>query len=123
MYVSINFQSDVTTKPKVWKSDHCVCWNCYGGCWYSSKLKSMLNNVASINEIINLNLFTAFDMSGGYFNPVLATALQYNCGEVSKTDHFLVYWAGSIGGSVLSVLIWHSSALSRSLLGDRPKYE
>lgn len=42
----------------------------------------------------------AFDYSGGYFNPALASALKYGCLGTSAVDHFIVYWVGAIVGSV-----------------------
>ncbi|KAK3884158.1 hypothetical protein Pcinc_011559 [Petrolisthes cinctipes] len=48
----------------------------------------------------------AFDYSGGYFNPVLATGLKWSCRGHTNTEHILVYWAGSILGSLLSLRIW-----------------
>lgn len=44
----------------------------------------------------------ACDYSGGYFNPVLATSLKLNCRGNTVAEHFVVYWVGSIGGSVVS---------------------
>jgi aquaporin related protein len=45
---------------------------------------------------------TACDYSGGYFNPVLATSLKLNCPGNTLSEHFIVYWLGSIAGSVAS---------------------
>ncbi len=45
---------------------------------------------------------TACDYSGGYFNPVLATSLKLNCPGNTLMEHFVVYWVGSIVGSVAS---------------------
>ncbi|EFX67799.1 aquaporin-11-like [Daphnia pulex] len=44
----------------------------------------------------------ACDYSGGYFNPVLATSLKLNCRGNTVAEHFVVYWIGSIAGSVVS---------------------
>jgi len=45
---------------------------------------------------------SACDYSGGYFNPVLATSLKLNCPGNTLSEHFIVYWFGSIAGSVAS---------------------
>ncbi|OXA60708.1 aquaporin-11 [Folsomia candida] len=90
-------------------------------CQLTGRVMSRLNpkHGIPITAVIGTTLVVAaFDMSGGYFNPVLATSLQFNCGEITRTEHFEVYWLGAIIGSILSVLIWHSTTLSRKLLGD-----
>jgi hypothetical protein len=38
----------------------------------------------------------AFDTSGGYLNPVLATALKFGCRGHTPVEHFIVYWLGEI---------------------------
>ena len=48
----------------------------------------------------------AFDTSGGYLNPVLATALKFGCRGHTPVEHFLVYWVGASLGSLASVYIW-----------------
>ncbi len=68
-----------------------------------------------------MTMVTAFELSGGYFNPVLATALQYNCGEVTRGQHFIVYWVGAIGGSMLSVLLWNHRQVHNYLIYGPPK--
>lgn len=49
----------------------------------------------------------AFNWSGGYFNPVLATGLKWGCRGHSHFEHLVVYWAGAILGSMLSIKIWN----------------
>lgn len=46
---------------------------------------------------------TAFDYSGGYYNPVLATSLKYGCKGNTDWEHFVVYWLGSSVGAVASI--------------------
>jgi aquaporin related protein len=48
----------------------------------------------------------AFDTSGGYLNPVLATALKFGCRGHTPVEHFLVYWVGASLGSLASVYVW-----------------
>ena len=58
------------------------------------------------SNLNNLNIskmnYAACDYSGGYFNPVLATSLKLNCRGNTFAEHFVVYWIGSIAGSVVS---------------------
>ena len=51
--------------------------------------------------------FSAFNYSGGYFNPALATGLKWGCKGHSHAEHIVVYWAGSILGSMLSIKLWN----------------
>lgn len=45
----------------------------------------------------------AFNYSGGYFNPVLATALKWGCSGHTNIEHVIVYWIGSCTGALLSI--------------------
>jgi len=48
----------------------------------------------------------AFNTSGGYFNPVLATSLKFGCRGHTPMEHFVVYWLGASLGSLGSVYVW-----------------
>lgn len=48
----------------------------------------------------------AFNYSGGYLNPVLATGLKFGCRGHTPMEHIIVYWVGSSLGAVSSVFIW-----------------
>lgn len=50
--------------------------------------------------------FSAFDYSGGYFNPALATSLKYGCLGTTFMEHVIVYWIGACAGSVLSLQVY-----------------
>jgi aquaporin related protein len=45
----------------------------------------------------------AFNYSGGYFNPVLATSLKWGCSGHTNFEHLIVYWIGSCTGALVSV--------------------
>nr|XP_018903899.1 PREDICTED: aquaporin-12A [Bemisia tabaci]XP_018903900.1 PREDICTED: aquaporin-12A [Bemisia tabaci]XP_018903901.1 PREDICTED: aquaporin-12A [Bemisia tabaci] len=49
----------------------------------------------------------AFNYSGGYFNPVLATALKYGCEGNTTIEHFVVYWIGACLGSVAALTFYN----------------
>ncbi|KAK6626550.1 hypothetical protein RUM44_009023 [Polyplax serrata] len=53
----------------------------------------------------------AFDRTGGYFNPALATSLKYGCEGNTLKEHIVVYWVGGCLGSALSVVIYHRTPL------------
>ena len=42
------------------------------------------------------------DSSGGFFNPILASALTLNCEGHNTGEHLIVYWLGSVFGSVVA---------------------
>ncbi|XP_015114997.1 aquaporin-11 [Diachasma alloeum] len=48
----------------------------------------------------------AFNYSGGYFNPALATALKYGCLGTSAMEHIIVYWVGACAGSIASIRVY-----------------
>ncbi|KAB7495657.1 Aquaporin-12A [Armadillidium nasatum] len=60
----------------------------------------------------------AFNYSGGYFNPVLATGLKWGCKGHSNTEHVVVYWAGSILGSMLSIKLWNNQMVKEKLVNS-----
>ncbi|KAL0274600.1 UNVERIFIED_CONTAM: hypothetical protein PYX00_002695 [Menopon gallinae] len=57
----------------------------------------------------------AFNHTGGYYNPVLATCLKFGCKGNTIGEHLMVYWAGPCVGSLLSVLIYDRSPISNLL--------
>lgn len=63
-------------------------------------------------------LFTAFDYSGGYFNPVLATSLKAGCEGHTLAEHAIVYWIGACAGSILSVYMYKLPAIQRFVRGN-----
>lgn len=64
-----------------------------------------------------LHSVTAFDYSGGYFNPVLATSLKAGCEGHTMLEHAMVYWIGACAGSVLSVYMYKLPAVQRFIKG------
>jgi len=78
----------------------------------------------AIDALVGTSLvLAAFDHSGGYFNPVLATSLKLHCRGHTDMEHFIVYWIGATAGSVVSWLIY-KPLISGSLLAklrEEPK--
>lgn len=54
---------------------------------------------------------SAFNFSGGYFNPALATSLKYGCKGNTFVEHMVVYWLGASVGSVFSIVLFRSRAV------------
>ena len=58
--------------------------------------------------------FTAFDLSGGYYNSVLATGLKFGCKGHSHLEFAAVYWVGASIGALASVYVY---PMIRGVLG------
>ncbi|KAL1115570.1 hypothetical protein AAG570_005860 [Ranatra chinensis] len=53
----------------------------------------------------------AFNYSGGYFNPVLATSLKLGCRGHTVAQHLFVYWLGSSLGALGSVYLFRRPSI------------
>ncbi|XP_045451191.1 aquaporin-11 isoform X2 [Melitaea cinxia] len=72
----------------------------------------------AIDSFIGTSLVVAaFDYSGGYFNPVLATSLKAGCEGHTLMEHALVYWLGACAGSVLSVYVYKLPVIQKYVRG------
>lgn len=60
----------------------------------------------------------AFNFSGGYFNPALATALKLGCRGHTTTEHLIVYWAGACAGAVLGTVLYKHPVVKERILGS-----
>lgn len=63
-------------------------------------------------------IFAAFNYSGGYFNPVLATSLKWGCSGYTNIDHVIVYWIGACIGAILSVPLYKYDVIKK-LVGEK----
>lgn len=54
------------------------------------------------NFNFNHSSSTALDSSGGFFNPILASALTLNCQGNNIIQHIFVYWLGSLAGGMIA---------------------
>lgn len=66
-------------------------------------------------------MFSAFNYSGGYFNPVLATAIKFGCKGHTHSEHVFVYWIGACTGAILSVFVFHNSKVQNIISKYKPK--
>ncbi|XP_053961881.1 aquaporin-11 [Anastrepha obliqua] len=77
-----------------------------------------------IDSFIGTSLVVAaFNYSGGYFNPVLATALKWGCRGHTNLEHIIVYWIGACVGALLSVPIYRVPIVRRFLVGEHKEKE
>ncbi|XP_046406198.1 aquaporin-11 [Ischnura elegans] len=63
----------------------------------------------------------AFNYSGGYFNPVLATSLKFGCKGNTAVEHLVVYWIGACSGALLSVMVYKHPRVQRMIVGEEKK--
>ncbi|XP_026735729.1 aquaporin-11 isoform X2 [Trichoplusia ni] len=90
-------------------------------CRLASKSLGDLNPrfATAIDSFIGTSLVVAaFDYSGGYFNPVLATSLKAGCEGHTLMEHALVYWIGACAGSILSVYLYKLPAIQKFVRGS-----
>lgn len=72
-----------------------------------------------IDSFVGTSLVVAaFNYSGGYFNPVLATALKWGCSGHTNIEHIIVYWIGACVGAVASVPVFNMKPVRALLLGE-----
>nr|AWT57817.1 Aquaporin AQP12L1 [Chilo suppressalis] len=89
-------------------------------CRLASKALGDLNPRFStaIDAFIGTSLVVAaFEYSGGYFNPVLATSLKAGCEGHSLLEHAVVYWIGACAGSALSVYMYKLPIIKKFVRG------
>merc|ERR1712020_828614 len=62
---------------------------------------------SAIDSFVATSLVVAaFDYSGGYYNPVLATGLKFGCKGHTNIEHVLVYWIGASAGAIASIFVY-----------------
>lgn len=66
-------------------------------------------------------LFLAFNYSGGYFNPALATSLKYGCLGTSVMEHVIVYWVGACAGSIASIRVYQHPIIQNFIKKQKHK--
>lgn len=89
-------------------------------CRIASKTIAELNPKFSslIDSFIGTSLVVAaFNFSGGYFNPVLATALKWGCSGHTNIEHIIVYWIGACTGALLSIPVFKIGTVHDMLVG------
>ncbi|XP_045775203.1 aquaporin-11 isoform X3 [Maniola jurtina] len=89
-------------------------------CRLASRSLSDLNPryATAIDSFIGTSLVVAaFDYSGGYFNPVLATSLKAGCEGHTLMEHASVYWLGATAGSILSVYLYKLPYIQKYVRG------
>jgi len=65
-------------------------------------------SIVIISSIVTVAVHAALRISGGLFNPVLATALFGGCLGHTKMEHFFIYWVGSTLGALFGMYFYPS---------------
>lgn len=99
-----------------WEHLRCVLCNELSCGWYVHSCPKFL--MESIKH-----RFLAFNFSGGYFNPALATSLKFGCEGNSFEEHMVVYWLGATAGAIASVYFYKLPFVQKSLKQYGPKEE
>lgn len=84
---------------------------------HSTLLRSCSFSASRSTSLVFSFVFSAFNYSGGYFNPVLATALKWGCSGYTNIDHVIVYWIGACMGALLSVPLYKYDVIKK-LVGE-----
>ena len=64
--------------------------------------------ILTIATIVTGVVHAALRISGGFFNPMLATALFGGCLGHTVFEHFFIYWIGSTLGAVFGMYFYPS---------------
>jgi len=76
---------------------------------------------AAIDSFVGTSLVVAaFDLSGGYYNPVLATGLKMGCKGHTNIEFLIVYWIGASLGAIASIFVY---PLLKNALGIKTNEE
>jgi len=76
---------------------------------------------SAIDSFVATSLVVAaFDYSGGYYNPVLATGLKFGCKGHTNIEHVIVYWIGASLGAIASTYVY---PLIKGTIGVKEKSE
>lgn len=86
-----------------------------------SSHKRMVSLVVSFS--CTLLVMLALELSGGYFNPILAASLEYGCKGIHFYQHAIVFWLGPLGGHVLARLLYRRFVIGELSADENSKAE
>ncbi|CAH1154730.1 unnamed protein product [Phaedon cochleariae] len=80
--------------------------------------RALTESEAKLGNILDaffgtMMVVAAFNHSGGYFNPALATSLKLGCEGNTVIEHVVVYWVGASLGSIASVFLFKSKNVQK----------
>uniref|UniRef100_A0A6B0V512 Putative aquaporin-11-like protein n=1 Tax=Ixodes ricinus TaxID=34613 RepID=A0A6B0V512_IXORI len=61
--------------------------------YWTQNVSTIINSITTVVLVL-----AALTTTGGYFNPIMASALMLGCGGSTLTEHFTVYWVGALIG-------------------------
>jgi len=59
------------------------------------------------SAVIVALVITAFDLTGGYFNPACALGIKLGCGKGGHLQHLAVYWLGPCVGALIAAPVYN----------------
>ncbi|KAF5296630.1 hypothetical protein FQA39_LY12458 [Lamprigera yunnana] len=101
-----------------------------GTATFLCRLMSRILNEVNFRFALVLDAFfattlvlAAFNFSGGYFNPALATSLKFGCKGNTFEEHIVVYWVGATVGSIASYYFYKLHFVQKRLEKYKEKYD
>lgn len=64
--------------------------------YWTDNVSTAINSLTTVILVL-----AALTTTGGYFNPIMASALMLGCAGSTTTEHFTVYWAGALMGGFI----------------------
>lgn len=64
--------------------------------YWTDNVSTAINSITTVILVL-----AALTTTGGYFNPIMASALMLGCAGSTTTEHFAVYWAGALMGGFI----------------------
>lgn len=86
--------------------------------WISQRLLSVSTSFSG-----TLLVVLAFELSGGYFNPILASSLEYGCKGIEFYQHAVVFWLGPLLGHLFARALYRRYGEPILSIGDSRKQQ
>ena len=68
--------------------------------------RSPIVSAALISGMVVFAVSSAMDVSGGMFNPMLATVLVGGCDGLTTLEHIAIYWVSATMGAILASIVY-----------------
>ena len=88
-------------------------------CHFLQANNEPIYTVLIMGVLVCLVILPVMSVSGGMFNPLLATVLFAGCQGHTMAEHILVYWVGAFGGSVIAFLVY--PGLKNAIYATKPE--
>lgn len=82
--------------------------------WVKNKKMSSQTSSLLCSFVSTLLVVLALDLSGGYFNPILAASLEFGCKGIDFGQHLIVFWLGPLFGHLVARLLFENIIWQRT---------